>query len=310
LPKQNKTPNNQDSEKNKIDQKRIIFAPSKINLYFHIIKRLKNSYHKIDSLIAFSDIGDEITIEPYEGFSFQIEGPFATSLDQPQAPANLVITAAKSLSDITGNPLDCKITLTKNLPIAAGIGGGSSDAAATLYGLLDLWELPKNAAFMPALLKNLGADMPVCMACTPSRVTGIGEIIEEIPDLPEMPIILVNPLKQCLTKDVFMRFKGNYKNQIALPHNLHDIYDLAAFLVKQENSLQSAAIEAVPEIENIITAMSLNDGCLLSRMSGSGATVFGLFDTYEDAKNAKQHIAEDNPDWWVEAGWLNRPERY
>lgn len=291
--------------------KRTIFAPAKINLYLHVIKRLKSGYHKIDSLVAFCDIGDEITITPYDGFSLQIDGPFAACLDQPKAPINLVVKAAKSLSEITGNPLNYKISLTKNLPVAAGIGGGSTDATATLCGLMDIWKLPKDAQYLPALLESLGADMPVCMACSPSKVTGIGEIIEPVHDLPEIPMVLANPLKPCPTKDVFTRFHGtDFKKVTPLPKDLHDIHNFVSFLKKQENALQAPAMETVPEIGNLLNALSLEENCLLSRMSGSGATVFGLFETENDAQKAARHIAAENPDWWVKHGWLNRVGRY
>lgn len=296
-------------------KKRSIFAPAKINLMLHVLERKRDGYHKLDSLVAFADIGDIITIAPASEFSFSVDGAFANAFDaherdQSEGSKNLVVRAARSLAQITGNSLDLHITLTKNIPIASGLGGGSADAAAVIHGLMDIWGVPRKAPFLPALLQNLGSDVPVCMDCTPTIMRGIGEILNPAPQLPEAAIVLVNPLKPCPTKDVFLENKIYHDGITEIPDDLHDVFFLAEFLKKQSNTLEIAAIKIVPEIKNIITALSLQDGNRLARMSGSGATCFGLFDTEESAQTAADHIRADNPDWWIKTGWINRISRY
>ncbi|MDH5722493.1 MAG: 4-(cytidine 5'-diphospho)-2-C-methyl-D-erythritol kinase [Alphaproteobacteria bacterium] len=291
---------------------RIIFAPAKINLYLNILERYKTGYHSIDSLVVFCDIGDEIKIEPSEDFQLKLTGPFSRYLLDKTDNLNLVTRAATSYADIAQKPLDFKITLTKNLPVAAGLGGGSSDAAATICGLRQIWQLPENEEYLGALLLNLGADVPVCMRCEPSHISNKGQVINLAPPMPEIPVVLVNPLKPCPTQDVFTRFKGPFKESTleTLPDSFDTIYDLVAFIKKQDNDLYEPATQLVPEIKNIVSALSLQNGCLISRMSGSGASVFALFENEESAQNAQKHISEENPDWWVKQGWINRVERY
>lgn len=288
-----------------------VFAPAKINLYLHVTGRRLNGYHEIDSLVCFADIGDVIRISrpKTQGFSFNIEGRFSKNLDS-NLQNNLVIRAAYLLANAAGKTLDCSITLTKNLPVASGIGGGSSDAAATIFGLQKFWGLDSDAPYITPILQNLGADVPVCMACSPSIMRGIGENIFPAPAMPEIPIVLVNPLKTCPTAQVFSRFNSPFKKDISIPAKLHRHDDLISFLQKQDNDLTMPAQQIIPEISNILAALSLQNGCSLARLSGSGATCFGLFKHESDAKNAAKNIIEENPDWWVECGYINSIARY
>lgn len=292
-----------------------VFAPAKINLYLHVTGRLDNGYHTLDSLVAFADIGDQLEIEPAQDFEFQIKGPYSNSFgskerDASPHSANLVVQAAWALAQATQKIPNIRATLTKNLPIASGIGGGSSDAAAMIWGLLEWWGISSQSHFLPGLMARLGADVPVCLSCKPSRIRGIGDIIDTAPDMAEVALVLVNPAKPCITADIFRLYGGSFKEPQSMPETLADFDTLIAFLGEQDNDLYDAACGMVPEIGNVINALDGQAGCALARMSGSGATCFGLFKDEETAKAAAATIKEENPDWWVKAGWLNRPERY
>lgn len=292
-----------------------IFAPAKINLYLHVTGRMDNGYHTLDSLVAFADIGDQLKIEPAQDFEFEAIGPYSSAfgpmeLDDSPHSSNLVVQAAWALARATQKVPNVKATLTKNLPLAAGIGGGSSDAAAMIWGLLEWWGLSPQAHFLPGLMARLGADIPVCFNCAPARMRGIGDILDPAPPMSEIPIVLVNPAKPCMTADVFRTYSAPYKEPHTLPENLVDFGDLVAFLKTQDNDLFEPACAVVPSIRNVIQALEVQEGCGIARLSGSGPTCFGLFESEADALNAAAQIAEDNPDWWVKSGWLNRPERY
>lgn len=292
-----------------------IFAPAKINLFLHITKRLSNGYHTLDSLVAFADIGDIITIESAPSFSFHIKGPFADAFKEEERSTflngeNLVIKAARSLSQVADRPLNIKITLTKNLPLSSGLGGGSSDAAATIWGLQELWNLAHDADYLVPLMTKLGTDVPVCLNCRPTIMQGIGDILLPAPTMSEIPLLLINPMLSCATQDVFLHHSGTFKKKITLPENLDSVFDLVETLCTLENDLFEPALKLIPEIENVINALNAQEHCLFSRMSGSGASCFGLFETIEHAENAAEKIKAENPDWWVKTGFLNRPERY
>ncbi len=292
-----------------------IFAPAKINLYLHVIGRRADGYHELDSLIAFADIGDEIQITAGEGFSFEITGPFENAfqgrdIDSGPKSSNLAVRAVWALSRLTQKAPSFKITLEKNLPLGAGIGGGSADAAAVLWGLLEHWNLPKNLEGLEPLMLSLGADVPVCFACKSLRITSIGEKLERAPEMPEMPIVLVHPGKACNTKEIFDSFEGSFKDVILLPERFDHLDDTIEFLEGTNNMLKNAAFTFVPEIQNILAALQQQNGCRLARMSGSGSTCFSLFDDGEKAERAAKTIKEENPDWWVKNGWLGRPKRY
>jgi 4-diphosphocytidyl-2-C-methyl-D-erythritol kinase len=292
-----------------------IFAPAKINLYLHITGRLDNGYHMLDSLVAFADIGDSIEIEPATEFEFRIEGPYAGGFgpkDRDHSPdsSNLVVQAVWALARAAQKIPNVRIKLTKNLPIASGLGGGSSDAAAVIWGLLEWWKIPRQTHYLQGLMARLGADIPACLTCAPVRVRGIGDILDPAPAMNEVPIVLVNPGKPCLTGEIFSRFNGSYREPMALPHSLEKPGELISFLSQQRNDLVKPASETVPEIGNVLNILNVQEGCTLARLTGSGATCFGLFEDEAKARKAAKSIAADNPDWWVKSGWLNRPERY
>ena len=292
-----------------------VLAPAKINLYLHVTGKRTDGYHTLDSLIAFSNIGDRITFYPADEFSFRIQGPFfqsftARETDSSQQSGNLVVRAVHSLANLTGRKPDFRIALTKNLPLAAGLGGGSADAAATIWAMMTLWNIPMSLPGLDKMMIDLGADVPACLPSAPVRVTGIGDVMTPVHNLPEIPVVLVNPLKRCPTPDVFRLFEGERKQEIACLGTLVDSSELIDFLKNQDNDLSSPAISIVPDIERIVKLMTQQDGCHLSRMSGSGATVFGLFDNQENARNAAETLALGYPEWWVRTGSINSPARY
>ncbi len=292
-----------------------IFAPAKINLYLHVTGRLDNGYHTLDSLVAFADIGDQIEIEAANDFEFRVKGPYAGAfnnkeLDSSPNSSNLVVRAAWSLAQAAQKVPNIRATLTKNLPIASGVGGGSSDAAAIIWGLLEWWDLSAQSHYLPGLMSRLGADIPVCLNCKPARMRGTGDILDPAPPMDEIPVVLVHPGKPCPTAHIFTRYTKTFKQPQALPKSLEGFDTLVSFLKQQDNDLLGAACELVPEIENVINGLNGQKGCALARLSGSGATCFGLFEHEMDAVEAAKTLAFENPDWWVKAGWINRPERY
>lgn len=292
-----------------------VFAPAKINLYLHLTGRLANGYHNLDSLVCFADIGDQVDIVEHDSFAFQVKGTFSNSFKEREKESfidgdNLVVRAARSLAQITDKPLNVKITLTKNLPIASGIGGGSADAAATIWGLQELWDLPRNTDYLMPMLTKLGADVPVCLHSQTSVMRGIGDKLSPIDTLPEIPVVLVNPMVTCSTQDIFIRHSGTYKKNKEFPKRHLSIHECIDVLQAYDNDLFNPAILCEPKIDDAMRALNLTQSCLLSRMSGSGATCFGLYETIENAEQAAAFIRSENPDWWVKAGWLNRAERY
>jgi len=292
-----------------------VFAPAKINLFLHIHKKLDNGYHHLDSLVSFVDVGDEITIEEADGFHFAVDGPFSGAfsgrdLDSSAQSSNLVVKAVWRLAQHAERAPNVAVTLTKNLPLGAGVGGGSSDAAAVIWGLCTLWDIPHNAPFMDELLLSLGADVPVCFHARSARMQGIGDVLKDSPALPEIPIVMVYPSKPCVTADIFQRYTGGFRDVVAMPRDFGAQSDVVAFLKRCENALTQAAINIVPDIQNALMAVEAFDGCDLARMSGSGSCVFGLFENHSQANAAAKKILDANPDWWVRAGTLGNVERY
>lgn len=293
-----------------------VFAPAKINLHLHVTGRLDNGYHTLDSLAAFVDIGDTIRMESANEFSFHVNGPFASSFtaaerDSGVNSSNLAVRAVWLIARAMQREPKFRMTLEKNLPLASGMGGGSANAAAAIWGAMEWWELsPQAAPFLHDLMTELGADVPVCLNCVPVLMRGIGDIIESAPLMAETPIVLVNPAQPCRTAEVFRNFDGEFSEAAEIPANLSDIDDLAWFVEKEGNDLMPTAVNIVPEIEEAVRLLQEQRGCAAAGMSGSGATCFGLFRDDESAIEAARKINDRYTGWWVKAGTLNRPERY
>jgi 4-diphosphocytidyl-2-C-methyl-D-erythritol kinase len=267
-------------------------APAKINLCLHVVGQRDDGYHLLDSLVVFADVGDLISVAPSDTLSLTITGPQAANLATTND--NLVLRAARALSPTLG----AAITLEKHLPIASGIGGGSADAAATLRALSALWGVPMPSA--EAILA-LGADVPVCLSGKPLRMQGVGENLTPLPPLPNVYIVLANPGVAVATPAVFKALPNKTNDPLPAIPRFTSSQDFAAWLAKQRNDLEAPALALVPIIGQVKTALGSQPGCLLARMSGSGATCFGLFADQITANLARQSIQTAHPDWWVTA---------
>lgn len=293
-----------------------ILAPAKINLFLHVTGRRDDGYHTLDSLVAFADIGDEIVFEPSVDFSFSVEGPFsdafcAAERDESPDSSNLAVRAVWQVSSIARKTPSFKVTLVKNLPVASGIGGGSADAAAVVWELVRRWRLPREEVFISEIMNELGADIPVCLECLPVRMQGKGEVLTPVScGLPEIPFVLVNPGKVCSTAKVFRAYGGDYKEDISFPENFKGLTDLVDFLHSCDNDLTDTALDNVPEIKKVLYELEQNDSSMISRMCGSGASCYALFDNFAQARECAKNISNRYPSWWIKAGWLNRVQRY
>lgn len=277
------------------------FAPAKINLALHVVGRRADGYHLLDSLVAFADVGDVVTASPAGALSLAISGPMSAGLAGDE---NLVTRAARALAAAAGRAApNATLHLDKRLPVAAGIGGGSSDAAAALRALDRLWELGFGPARLAEIGAGLGADIPVCVHARPTRMRGVGEVLDPL-SLPPVPTLLVNPGVGVSTAAVFGRLER--RDNPGLP----DIPDVAApealtrYLGQCRNDLQPPAMAAEPSIARVLEALAGTPGCLIARMSGSGATCFGLYATSEAAAAAGRLLADRHPRWWVAAATL------
>ena len=279
-----------------------VFAPAKINLYLHVTGRRPDGYHELDSLVAFADVGDGITAVPASGLSLAITGPHADGLAEA-GDTNLVLRAARLLAAAFEVAPGAALRLEKQLPVASGLGGGSSDAAATLKALAALWQLSVDTPALARLAQPLGADVPVCVHARPAWVGGIGERIEPAARLPEAGVLLANSGKPLSTAAVFKARRGPYSGpgRFAVPSN---VATLAEALAACRNDLSEAAIGLMPEIAVVLDRLAALPGALLVRMSGSGASCFALFADLARARAAQQRLAAAVPQWWCAAGRL------
>jgi 4-diphosphocytidyl-2-C-methyl-D-erythritol kinase len=279
------------------------FAPAKVNLYLHLLGRRPDGYHLLDSLVAFADIGDRITASPATTLSLEISGPEAAGLAN-LGNENLVLRAARLLADHAGTARSAALYLEKNLPLAAGIGGGSSDAAAALRVLTALWQLSISEEALRCLGARLGSDVPACLYGHAAWVGGIGERIEPAPDLADAGILLANPRKELPTAAVFAARTGRFGAVGRFAPMPDDAIELARVLVLRRNDLTGAAIELVPDIGAVLTRLERLPRALIARMSGSGATCFALFPDRGAAEEAHRALAAAEPEWWCAAGGL------
>jgi 4-diphosphocytidyl-2-C-methyl-D-erythritol kinase len=280
-----------------------VFAPAKINLYLHVLGQRADGYHLLDSLVAFADIGDRVAAEPAEHLSLTLGGPEAGAL-AGLGDDNLVLRAARLLAGAAGRSLDAALFLDKHLPPSSGIGGGSSDAAATLRALDRLCGRPVSADALTALAARLGADVPACLAAQPVWVGGTGEIVEPAPGLPPAGIVLANPRRLLPTQAVFQARTGPFSQPGRFAPMPRDAAGLAALLATRCNDLTKAARQLVPEIAALLERLARLPGARLARMSGSGATCFALFDDRAAALAAAALLAGDMPAWWSAGGAL------
>jgi 4-diphosphocytidyl-2-C-methyl-D-erythritol kinase len=272
-------------------------AWAKVNLTLQVIGRRGDGYHELESLVVFADVGDRLLLENSDALTLKVEGPFAAAL--AGAGDNLVLRAAGALAARAGGPVGAAMTLIKNLPVASGIGGGSADAAAALRGLARLWRLDLPAAELEALALTLGADVPVCLRGGAAVMSGIGEALQPVPALPPLWLLLVNPGVAVSTPAVFAERQGAFST-LAEPR-LPPL-GLPAFidwLAVRGNDLEAPACRLAPAVAAVLAALKTLPECLLARMSGSGATCFGLFENEPAARAAAEAVARRHRDWWV-----------
>ncbi len=275
-------------------------APAKVNLALHVTGRRADGYHLLDSLVVFTKLGDRLTASRGDGITLSLEGSMAAGLSTSD---NLVVRAAEALRLAVGDPqLGAWLVLQKHLPVASGIGGGSADAAAAVRLLTRLWRLDTKTVEIARLAASLGADVPVCMASRPARMSGIGEILEPFEGLPDLPLVLVNPRRAVSTPEVFRRLaRRDNAGLPALPSGFAAPRDVADYLARCRNDLEAAAMVLEPLIAEVIAALAASPHCLIARMSGSGATCFGIYPDATAAATAAAALAARHPGWWAVA---------
>lgn len=281
-----------------------VSAPAKINLFLHVVGRRRDGFHLIQSLFAFASFGDQLTVSADRELKLELEGPFSHNL---KAGNNLVLKAAAALAQAANldNP-GAKIRLCKNLPVAAGIGGGSADAAAALHALQDIWQVQTTNHDALQLALELGADVPACYVGQPVIVSGIGEEMMPYDHLPNVPLVVVNPGRRMSTHRVFAAFREQaqtFSEQMSdsLIKGGIDIWDL---LSRTRNDLEPIVSRLTPRVDNCLQAISKTPQCRLARMSGSGACCFGLYDDQQSARSAAAEIKSFYPSWWIQTGHI------
>lgn len=284
---------------------RVELARAKVNLALHITGQQPDGYHLLDSLVVFPQIGDRLAIEAAGELDLQVEGPFARDLTGP-VEENLILKAVRSFAEKAGIEVpQVRLTLTKRLPVASGIGGGSSDAATTLRLLEDFTGTYLAEEDLHALALTLGADVPVCLFPEPQIMRGIGGDLSAGPDLPPCGIVLVNPRVGVSTPEVFksMEQRDNAPMDL-MPEKFETLASLVAYLASCRNDLQDPAKGLCPEIGQVLSELEADTRIDLARMSGSGATCFGLCEL-NAAMDVERALRSSHPDWWIASGPLS-----
>jgi 4-diphosphocytidyl-2-C-methyl-D-erythritol kinase len=283
------------------------FAPAKVNLTLRVTGRRADGYHLLDSLVVFAGVGDRLTVRPAPVLSLSVAGPFGAGL--AEEGDNLVLRAAHRLAEAAGITPHGALTLDKTLPLASGIGGGSADAAAALRLLAKVWDVSLPDGAMERLALGLGADVPVCLARRSARMMGIGEVLSPLPALPVIGMVLVNPGIACPTSAIFRaraEMGAGFSAADAVPADgWSGARALAAALGASGNDLEAPALAVAPVIGAVTAAIRAQPDCLLARMSGSGATCFGLFPDAGAAARAAAALTGSG--WWCWGGGLYDP---
>jgi 4-diphosphocytidyl-2-C-methyl-D-erythritol kinase len=274
-------------------------AAAKINLALHVIGRRADSYHELDTIAVFADVGDDLSVTTAEDLRLSISGRFAGHA--PAGETNLVLRAAEALRAETGYSGGAEIRLEKKLPAGAGFGGGSADAAAALDALNALWGLRIASADLMRIGESSGADVPMCLAGRALRARGKGEDVTPINGWPALPLILVWPRRPVSTAEIFGALHRRENAPLAEPPAAASPGDLAEWLAACRNDLEGAATNLAPEIGEALAALRATPGCLLARMSGSGSGCFGLYGSLDAARDAATAVAAAQPGWWVAA---------
>ncbi|NVK19735.1 MAG: 4-(cytidine 5'-diphospho)-2-C-methyl-D-erythritol kinase [Methylocystaceae bacterium] len=274
-------------------------AYAKVNLYLHVTNKRENGYHELDSLICFAQCGDILSFADSDEISLKIIGPMARFLDGEDD--NLVLKAARGLQKLCNVTKGATITLEKHLPVAAGIGGGSGDAAATLKGLCQLWNVFPDPKGLQELALSLGADVPICLKEHAAHVGGIGEVITPLAPLPDCWMVLVNPMVAVSTPAVFNKRTSAFHtpDPMIAEYSFDDFIDA---LKIRTNDLMAPALELAPEIQTVLNVLNQQTDAALCRMSGSGATCYAIFKEKQAAERAIKCIKTSHSDWWIDMG--------
>jgi 4-diphosphocytidyl-2-C-methyl-D-erythritol kinase len=273
-------------------------ARAKVNLTLEIKGRRADGYHELESLVLFADFGDELRFRPQEPFSLTIDGPFGKGLE---TGGNLVERAALGFAAQYLARASGAFSLTKRIPVAAGLGGGSADAAAALRLLAHFHGVPEDRAALAPLARTLGADVPCCLYSRAAVMTGIGERLHPLGSIAPVPALLVNPRLSLSTADVFRALAAPplAAPPPALPRfsSLAEIVDYAR---ARRNDLEPPARQLLPAIGEVLAALEAVPGALLARLSGSGPTCYALFASEEETGEAAQRVLRDHPGWWAQ----------
>jgi 4-diphosphocytidyl-2-C-methyl-D-erythritol kinase len=287
-------------------------ARAKVNLTLRVVGRRVDGYHELESVVAFADSADRLGFTPGAELSLKTSGPLAAACGE--IANNLVLKAAQLLKESAPDLRLGDFTLEKLLPVAAGIGGGSADAAAALRLLARANGLALDDARLVEVAQLTGADVPVCLASQACLMTGVGETLAPL-SLPKMPCVLANPCVGVATKDVFEALGLRHGELLVGASDvlLQDLWpepgasleDWVEALAAGSNDLEAPAIRIEPLIGKVISALSTTNGAWLTRMSGSGATCFAIYENTAEAQRAAEKIRLDHPTWWVHAGVLS-----
>jgi 4-diphosphocytidyl-2-C-methyl-D-erythritol kinase len=275
-------------------------APAKINLYLNVSGRRDDGYHSMESLVVFTEFGDLIGLAPAPALSLTRTGPFAAHL--PENPKDdLCLRAAQELAAILGHNAGVAISLEKNIPVAAGVGGGSADAAAILRALCRAWQIDPGLSQVLDVAARLGADVPVCLRGHTAMMRGVGDVVSPRETDPELDLVLVNPNLPLSTAAVFASLSDKEIASVGLqaPEKTGGFDSYVATLRKYRNDLMRPARELCPDVDDVLEVLSGIADCQLARMSGSGPTCFGIFGSKEAATRAAQKISRLHPRWWV-----------
>jgi 4-diphosphocytidyl-2-C-methyl-D-erythritol kinase len=275
-------------------------ARAKINLTLRVLGRRADGYHELESLVAFADLADTLTLRPGEATALDVSGPFAAA--SGGVSDNLVLKAVAALSQRVSGLRAGYFELEKNIPVAAGIGGGSADAAAALRLLARANGIAPDDARLMEAARAVGADVPVCLASKSCVMRGIGEQLSPL-DLPRVPAVLVNPGVALSTRDVFAKFAGP-QGGVPITEVPRTPEAMLAFLAQHGNDLAQAAIACAPVVEAVLAQLRDAPGSLLARMSGSGATCFALFASADEAAAAAYLLHAERHGWWAWAATI------
>jgi 4-diphosphocytidyl-2-C-methyl-D-erythritol kinase len=272
-------------------------APAKINLTLRVLGRRADGYHELESLVAFADVADTLSLQRGGSAALDLAGPFAGACGPVRG--NLVLKAAAALSERIVGLSSGHFQLEKKIPVAAGLGGGSADAAAALRLIAHANEIAADDPRLLAAARATGADVPVCLFSRTCIMRGVGDVLSAPLDLPKLPALLVNSGMALATRDVFATFNMNRSSVSSLGDIPREREALINLLVREANDLTDAAIQCVPSIADVLKALSRLPGCRLARMAGSGATCFALFVSGDEVAAAGERLRAAHGGWWI-----------